>query len=139
MNPASSVMSSYELMKEKRQPFSDRYSSLGITNIETNQEIDPLKLLKDIAKSVIPLWRINNSSEELDRPISVTSYKEGAYYIMESESLAIYAHGKTEQESIDDFVSQVIYFHEFYNNVSENKLTVNALKLKKIYKKLFVR
>ncbi len=64
------------------------------------------------------------------------SRQDGRYFA-ENESLDIYAMGASEEEAIDDFCQNLIYFYKHYKALSWDKVTGRAEELKQLFDDVF--
>ena len=133
---ASSITDSYEELK-RRVPILDNYT-IWDSRIRTADEIIPKDLIK---KS--PLLHINkvigeDSREYISKnPISVRVYLEDDIYFAENENLSVCGTGGNQDEALQDLQLHIAHFYNYYNNIENDKLMGEALRLKKIYEGLF--
>lgn len=71
-------------------------------------------------------------------PIKVHIYSDDSLFFAENETLVIIGTGSSAIEAMDDFCSHVIHFYHYYKKLSWNKVTGDAVRLKKLYETLFV-
>lgn len=74
---------------------------------------------------------------KLSKPIKIKIYQEGGFWFVENETLAIAGTGDSREEAMDAFYSYIIHFHNYYKNLPANKVTGDAVRLKKIFEILF--
>jgi len=72
----------------------------------------------------------------LRKPLTVKFHKEGRWFFAENEVLVITGVGETIDQAIEDFRTHVLYFVNYYKNLSENNLIGDAIRLKKIFNNL---
>lgn len=99
-------------------------------------------LIKDIAQRTVfkvPFTKGNKIRKyTLTEPLRITIYTEDNLFYAENESLIVVGTGNSISEAIDNLFKQIIHFYKYYNNLSWEKVTGDAIRLKKIYEKLFI-
>ena len=87
-----------------------------------------------------PMWTFPGKTKtyKAAKPVRVRIYSEGDYWFVESESLAIAGTGSSREEAINDFSSQIIHFHTYYKKLAPNKVTGDAVRLKRLFETLFL-
>jgi len=87
-----------------------------------------------------PLWSVTDKARkrQVSKPIKVHIYFEGDICIAENESLVVVGTGGSPTEAIDDLGKHIIHFYHYYKKLSWDKVTGDAVRLKKIYATLFV-
>ncbi|MEA1991059.1 MAG: hypothetical protein U9N58_02540 [Thermodesulfobacteriota bacterium] len=58
-------------------------------------------------------------------------------FFVENETLDIFATGETREEAIRAFNEHLIYFYNHYKNLSWDRVTGEAERLKRLYEDLF--
>jgi hypothetical protein len=86
-----------------------------------------------------PLWKFKYKQKEyiLKKPLKISVYFEDKYWFVENETLVLISNGNTKDEAINDFYCQVIHFYNYYNKLSRDMVTGDAIRLKKEFEKLF--
>lgn len=87
----------------------------------------------------VPMWTFHSKTKtyKAAKPVRVRIYSEGDFWFVENESLAIAGTGSSREEAIDDFSRQIIHFHDYYKKLPPNKVTGDAVRLKKLFETLF--
>lgn len=87
-----------------------------------------------------PIWSITDRAEkrQLSKPIKVHIYMEEEVFFAESETLVVVGTGSSENEAIDDMCKHIVHFYHYYRKLPLDKVTGDAIRLKKIYETLFV-
>lgn len=116
-------------------------SPLSPFPIETAKERMPDREFKNksIHSQNYPLWTITSPVKKykLFKPIKVRIYSEDELFLAENETLVVFGAGETIDEAINDFCKHVIHFYHYYKHLSWEKVTGDAVRLKKIYETLF--
>ncbi|MBF0515856.1 MAG: hypothetical protein HQK97_01890 [Nitrospirae bacterium] len=63
---------------------------------------------------------------------------EEEVFFAESETLVVVGTGSSENEAIDDMCKHIVHFYHYYRKLPLDKVTGDAIRLKKIYETLFV-
>lgn len=71
-------------------------------------------------------------------PIKVRIYSEDNLFFAENETLVIIGTGSSAPEAMNDFCSHIIHFYHYYKKLSWDKVTGDAVRLKKLYEALFI-
>lgn len=82
-----------------------------------------------------PLWSI--SKYKVSKPIKVHIYFEDNLFFAENETLVVVGTGNSIDEAMDDFCRHIIHFYHYYKRLSRDKITGDAIRLKKLYETLF--
>ena len=92
------------------------------------------------ASSIVPILTIRVGDVRLraTRPFPVKITATDEHFLLESESLAIYAAGETYSDAIQDFATQVLDIFNHYQALSDDQTLGEARKLKRRYADLFV-
>jgi len=85
---------------------------------------------------IAPLWTIQRY--QTVKPIKVHIYVEDNIFFAENETLIIVGTGKSIGEAIADLSNHIIHFYHYYQRLPDDKVTGDAIRLKKMYKTLFV-
>lgn len=64
-------------------------------------------------------------------------YAEGPFFFAHKEELMIWGVGSTAEEAVDDFNVHVEHFRKYYAGLPDDKVTGEALRLKKLFAELF--
>lgn len=88
----------------------------------------------------IPLWRLSTDQKRFHTPtpIAVRIYREGQFFFAENDNLTVYGTGENLEDAIKDFGMHILYFFEYYRDISNDKLMGDALRLKSLYHNLLV-
>ena len=71
-------------------------------------------------------------------PIKVRIYSEDNLFFAENETLVIIGTGSSAMAAMDDFCRHIIHFYNYYKKLSWDKVTGDAVRLKNLYKTLFI-
>lgn len=82
-----------------------------------------------------PLWSI--PKYKVSKPIKVHIYFEDNLFFAENETLVVVGTGNSINEAMDDFCRHIIHFYHYYKRLSRDKVTGDAIRLKKLYETLF--
>jgi len=87
-----------------------------------------------------PIWSIATKRKKykMSKPIKLKIYIEDNHYFVENETLVIIGIGASKGDAIDDFKRQVIHFYKYYKNLSWDRVTGDAERLKRLYETLFI-
>ncbi|MDA8240906.1 MAG: hypothetical protein M0Z67_11135 [Nitrospiraceae bacterium] len=87
-----------------------------------------------------PIWSVTDRTKkrQVSKPIKVHIYFEGDVFFAENETLVVVGTGSSPTEAIDDLGRHIIHFYQYYKRLSWDKVTGDALRLKKIYETLFI-
>lgn len=87
-----------------------------------------------------PIWSVNDKAKkrQVSKPIKVHIYLEGDVFFAENETLVVVGTGSTPTEAIDDLGRHIIHFYHYYRKLSWDKVTGDAVRLKKIYETIFI-
>ncbi len=139
---ASMIQENYDLRNERFMEIPQNYSSIVSHRVDTAWEIDPVQIFEQNTYDFIylSLWKININRKiyYTPKPISVMIYRDGEFYFAENENLAVCGTGNTLENAIKDFCLHIIHFYNYYKKIDKNKLIGDALRLKRLYNKLFI-
>ena len=87
-----------------------------------------------------PLWSVASQKKryKVSKPIKIHIHSEDNLFFAENETLVVVGTGASVSEAIDDFCRHIIHFYQYYKKLSWDKVTGDAVRLKKIYETLFV-
>jgi len=87
-----------------------------------------------------PIWSVTDKAKQrqVSKPIKVHIYFEDDVFFAENDTLVVVGTGSSPTEAIDDLGKHIIHFYQYYKKLSWNKVTGDAVRLKKIYETLFV-
>ena len=71
------------------------------------------------------------------RPVEVVVRWNEGYYVASSETLHVWAAGRSTQSAMQDFTEQVMHFYLHYRGTPDHLVTGLAAKLKTIYAENF--
>ncbi len=112
-------------------------SSSSSFSIGTAQERMPDNEFKNrvIYSQNSPLWNITTQTEKykVSKPIKVHIYLEDNLFFAENETLVVVGTGNSINEAMDDFCRHIIHFYHYYKRLSRDKVTGDAIRLKKLY------
>ena len=92
------------------------------------------------ASSIIPVSTITVGNVRLRarRPFPVKLSVTDEHFFVDSESLSIYAAGKSYADAIQDFAMQVLDIFHHYQTLGDDEVIGEAQKLKRRYADLFI-
>ena len=73
-----------------------------------------------------------------NKPIAVKIYQDEGLFFTENENLNVCGTGETSQEALADLYLHILHFYNYYREINEERLTENAIKLKKLYHDLLI-
>lgn len=87
-----------------------------------------------------PLWVLSTKTKryKVSKPIKIRIYSEDNLFFAENETLVVIGTGSSVQEALDELSQHIIHFYRYYKKLSWNKVTGDAVRLKKIYETLFI-
>lgn len=136
------VEESYELLKERKSYLPHNYPKSSFEGVETADFIDLYEIFKTWIKSYhkTQLLKVQVDKKEyvVVKPITVKVYCDEDLFFAENENLVVCGTGETQEEAINDMGLHIIHFYEYYNNIEEDKLIGDALRLKRLYEDLFI-
>ncbi len=85
------------------------------------------------------MWEFHVKEKSLRslKPVTANISKSEACYFIENEALGIYTTGESVDVAIKEFIEQVVYFYEYYNELPQSKVTGKAQRLKVLYDEVF--
>jgi len=88
----------------------------------------------------VPLWSVTDKAKkrQVSKPIKVHIYFEDNVFFAENDTLVVVGTGRSPTEAIDDLGRHIIHFYQYYKKLPWDKVTGDAVRLKKIYETLFV-
>jgi hypothetical protein len=136
MNQAQ-INESYELRNERLDFIPENFER-GITSVSTASELD-LKPISCFSTANTPFWRFPSSHGVVisSKPVSVKISRGETLFLAENENLGLYATGGSRDDAIHAFCEQLIHFYKHYKELSWNRVTGEARRLKEIYENLF--
>ena len=134
---SENVQDTYNLIKSRKDdiPFNfakrDMYDSTDI-DFDANDYIGS-------HTTKVPKWKFTNLNFKIysSKPIEVMISRQDGRCFAENESLDIYAIGASEEEAIDDFCQNLIYFYKHYKALSWDQVTGRAEELKQLFDDVF--
>lgn len=105
----------------------------------TADEIKTHELIESYSNQSSPRWRFISNTVTLSskKPIKIQVEQGQELYFVSNERLAIYASGESIFKAFKDFDEQLIYFYNYYKNLSWDQVTGLACKIKQIYEENF--
>ena len=74
---------------------------------------------------------------ESDKPVQITIHFEDGCFIAENEKLNIYVTGESQVDAVGEFISQLVYFYNYYRNLSYEEVTGVAEAVKIVFDEHF--
>ncbi|MBI5208222.1 MAG: hypothetical protein HY934_10625 [Candidatus Firestonebacteria bacterium] len=126
--------SSYKTPYESKEY--NRVKVGSATNIDLKDFFIPI----DRSNKITPIWTIKQKAKTfyVRKPITIKTFREDNLFFVENDNLGIYGFGESPQEALEDFKSHIIYFYNYYKNLTMDQITGDAIRLKKLYKNLLV-
>lgn len=134
------LFTNYDIQKDRQKwKPKDYYSSIlpGTDYIDINQELE--RVVKQ-TPHFMPIMGVKSGikSYRTKQPIRVHVAKDGEQYFAENDNLLLFGAGSTVMEAIDDFIQHVMHFWQYYNELTYEQVTGDAIRLKKIYEELLI-
>jgi hypothetical protein len=136
--PTTLTEETYDLIEERRRYLPSNYRSTLVTEIGTTNIVDWQQVFKN--KKTIYIYRLfkENKRYLTNKPIAVKIYQDEGLFFTENENLNVCGTGETSQEALADLYLHILHFYNYYREINEERLTENAIKLKKIYHDLLI-
>lgn len=95
--------------------------------------------LQEFLSNVIPIWsfRADDMALRARKAIAVRIRNEGSYFFAGNETLAIEGTGLSASEAIDDFGFHVTHFYQYYQTLTDEQISGDAVRLKRLFSELF--
>lgn len=137
MNVAQ-ISESYELRNERLDSFPENFKR-RVPSVSTASELDLRPVSWGFATANTPLWRFRSSNGVVlsSKPVSVKISRGESLFFAENENLDIFATGESRDDAIRAFNEHLIYFYNHYKNLSWDRVTGEAKRLKRLYEDLF--
>ena len=109
--------------------------TLSVSDAETRMGIRAQEFLSN----VIPIWffRADDRALRARKAIAVRIRNEGIYFFAGNETLAIEGTGLSASEAIDDFGFHVTHFYQYYQTLTDEQVSGEAVRLKRLFSELF--
>ena len=132
------INESYELRKERSEFFPQDFKRCFVP-ISTAPESDIHSRFSGFPVVKTPVWEFSSPSATVRalKPVSVKVTRGETLFFVENETLDIFATGETREEAIRAFNDHLIYFYNHYKNLSWDRVTGEAERLKRLYEDLF--
>ena len=140
MSLADTITNPETLLRERRHEVPDQFSSQARISIKT-AELTPTEILDTFAKAgKFPLFRIRVSEREYlpSKPILIHIYQDGDWFFAENETLVLVGTGQSKEEAVLDLEQHIVHFWNYYKKLMDDKISGDAVRLKKVYSGLFV-
>ena len=134
----TNVFDKYDSYYENNNYYPQSIEKIPFSEL-TASEINTCDIVKSKEISSIPKWRFRSGNEIVlsTKPIEIIIETGKEQIFTYNENLAIYASGHNLFESLDDFGEQLVYFYNYYKNLSYDQVTGQAIELKKIFENIF--
>lgn len=88
--------------------------------------------------SSAPIWSVQqrDHSFALAQPLMVRFRQDGEYFFAENDTLQLVGTGTSAVEALADFFEHYMYFHRYYANIPFDRLTGEAVRLKRAFQEL---
>ncbi len=138
IHPYANVQDTYTTVKGRKDdiPFGNvKRNIYDSTEVDFNAD----EYLESLNLKSFPKWTFKTIDFKIfaSKPIEVKINRQNRNYFAENESLDIYSIGSSEEEVIEDFCQQLIYFYKHYKELSWDKVIGQAKKLKELYEDIF--
>ena len=132
------IHESYELRKERSEFFPQDFKRCSVP-ISTAPESGTPSRFSGSPVVKIPAWEFSSSYATVHarKPVLVKVTRGETLFFVENETLDIFATGETREEAIRAFNEHLIYFYNHYKNLSWDRVTGEAERLKRLYEDLF--
>lgn len=112
---------------------------LNAASFTAGEDIEYSNLMSNNIKRPIckDVFEHDGKQVESSAPVKISISKEEGGYLAENTKLHIFATGETEEEALEDFESQLIYFYGEYTNCRDEKLNAEARLIREIYQTRF--
>lgn len=129
----------HRLMKDINREAVSAFSSLSQFPSGTAQERMPDKEFTG-HNLIAPLWTIPVKKKHYRsiKPIKIHIHVEDNVFFVENDTLTVVGTGKSLTEAIADLYKHIIHFYNYYKNLPFDKVTGDAIRLKRVYETLFV-
>ncbi len=103
-----------------------------MSNVIESEIYASLPLMKTFSE--IP-FTIGNKTKQykLTNPIEVCIYSEDKLFFAENKTLVVIGTGTSINKAINDFYRQLNHFYSYYKKLSWDRVTGDAVRLKKLY------
>ena len=137
MNMAQ-ISESYKLRDERLDSFPENFKR-RVHSVSTASELDLRPVSWGFATANTPLWRFRSSHGVVlsSKPVAVKIIRGESLFFAENENLDIFATGESRDDAIRAFNDHLIYFYNHYKNLSWDRVTGEAGRLKRLYEDLF--
>ncbi len=125
-----------DVWEERKSYVPDNFKFEGAIKIKTaGSDLDADEPSVPEKPSNLPLFAINvgGSTYRLVRPISVRIYRDQEWVFAENETLNLIGTGSNLLEAVNDLQEHIIHFWNYYSQIPDESLTIDALQLKRIY------
>lgn len=125
---------------DRRLNIPERFSSERETLFVT-VGLGIVDLIKDFTKNLkFPLFQLHvqNRHYRAVIPITVYVYSDGEWFFAENEALVLTGSGASTEEAIRDLEQHIVHFWNYYKQLPDEKLTGDAIRLKRIYSGLLI-
>lgn len=133
-----------DIWLDRRLNIPERFSSERETLFET-VGLGIVELIKDFTKKYtvplkFPLFQLHvqNRHYRAVMPITVYVYSDGEWFFAENETLVLSGSGASTEEAICDLERHIVHFWNYYRQLPDERLTGDAIRLKKIYSGLLI-
>jgi len=133
------IHESYELRKERSESFPQNFKRC-LVPISTAPESDIPSWFSGFSVVIkTPAWEFSSSyaTVRARKPVLVKVTRGETLFFVENETLDIFATGETREEAKRAFDEHLIYFYNHYKNLSWDRVTGEAERLKRLYEDLF--
>ena len=127
------IAQSYELLNERMMSVPSNFNrSIGRT--DTAIETDLGEYLRSL-KSETPNWsfRWQHKTVTSVLPVILSIKKEGTDYLVENETLKIFVAAESLDQALMFFSEQVVHFYDHYRNLTPDRVTGEAERLRELY------
>lgn len=136
-----SVLESYDLIEERRNDFPTNYRRM-LSKAETEEGVSHIIDSQQFLKNNRAIYIYNSFQGEkkyfFKQPIAVKIYQDEDLFFAENENLNVCGTGDTIQEALEDLQSHIIHFYHYYQDIRNEQLLGDAVRLKEVYCNLVI-
>lgn len=70
-------------------------------------------------------------------PVALAVERRGDHYFAENDTLDVCGYGPTAQAAVESAVKHLAYYFDHYLSINDDRLTADAIKLKRLYRNIF--
>lgn len=133
---------SNDAWREKVDAVPPGWHRRGGRGVETGETLGADALVRNVLRraAVVPIWSIRgeHGHRQLRKPLAVALSQDGDYFFAANEELNLIGTGVSPHEAVQDLLAHVEHFEEEYRSLAWDRVTGDAVRLKKLFESLFV-